>query len=45
MGLSNGPKVDLDSGIAATLMEMYQSMGDALAIQYGGFALGLLLYV
>jgi hypothetical protein len=45
MGLSNGPKVDLDSGIAATLMEMYQSMGDALAIQYGGSALGLLLYV
>ena len=32
MGLSNGPKEDLDSGIAATLMEMYQSMGDALVI-------------
>ena len=45
MGFSNGPKVDLDSGIATTLMEMYQSMVDALAIQYGGSTLGLLLYV
>lgn len=38
MGLSNGPKLDPDSSIAATLMDMYRSMGDALAIQYGGSA-------
>ncbi|XP_057841139.1 phosphatidylinositol-3-phosphatase SAC1 [Cryptomeria japonica] len=38
MGLSNLPKVDTDSSIAAALMDMYQSMGDALAIQYGGSA-------
>lgn len=33
MGLSNIPKGDTDSSIAAALMDMYQSMGDALAIQ------------
>ncbi|KAH9326517.1 hypothetical protein KI387_006695, partial [Taxus chinensis] len=38
MGLSNVPKVDTDSSTAAALMDMYQSMGDALAIQYGGSA-------
>jgi hypothetical protein len=32
------PKVDPDSTIAAALMDMYQSMGDALAQQYGGSA-------
>jgi hypothetical protein len=37
--------VDLDSGIAATQMEMHQRMRDALAIQYGGSTLGLLLYI
>ncbi|KAG9144517.1 hypothetical protein Leryth_010735 [Lithospermum erythrorhizon] len=36
MGLSDKPKVDADSSIAAALMDMYQSMGDALAQQYGG---------
>lgn len=36
MGLTNAPKVDPDSSIAAALMDMYQSMGDALAQQYGG---------
>lgn len=38
MGLTNIPKVDPDSTIAAALMDMYQSMGDALAQQYGGSA-------
>ncbi|KAK3003950.1 hypothetical protein RJ639_019226 [Escallonia herrerae] len=38
MGLTDEPKVDSDSSIAAALMDMYQSMGDALAQQYGGSA-------
>ncbi|XP_028792327.1 phosphoinositide phosphatase SAC1 isoform X2 [Neltuma alba] len=38
MGLSDVSKVDPDSSIAAALMDMYQSMGDALAQQYGGSA-------
>lgn len=38
MGLTDNPKVDPDSSIAAALMDMYQSMGDALAQQYGGSA-------
>nr|AAF18517.1 Hypothetical protein [Arabidopsis thaliana] len=38
MGLSDTPKIDPDSSIAAALMDMYQSMGDALAQQYGGSA-------
>ncbi|XP_068649727.1 phosphatidylinositol-3-phosphatase SAC1 isoform X1 [Aristolochia californica] len=38
MGLTDVPKVDPDSSIAAALMDMYQSMGDALAQQYGGSA-------
>ncbi|KAJ8759539.1 hypothetical protein K2173_007159 [Erythroxylum novogranatense] len=38
MGLTGIPKVDPDSTIAAALMDMYQSMGDALAQQYGGSA-------
>nr|XP_043635970.1 phosphatidylinositol-3-phosphatase SAC1 isoform X2 [Erigeron canadensis] len=38
MGLSDNPKLDVDSSIAAALMDMYQSMGDALAQQYGGSA-------
>ncbi|WOL18777.1 phosphoinositide phosphatase SAC1 [Canna indica] len=38
MGLNGVPKVDPDSSIAAALMDMYQSMGDALAQQYGGSA-------
>ena len=36
MGLTDIPKVDPESTIAAALMDMYQSMGDALAQQYGG---------
>ncbi|XP_061364160.1 phosphatidylinositol-3-phosphatase SAC1 isoform X2 [Gastrolobium bilobum] len=38
MGLTDVPKVDPDSSIAAALMDMYLSMGDALAQQYGGSA-------
>lgn len=38
MGLTDMPKVDADSSIAAALMDMYQGMGDALAQQYGGSA-------
>ncbi|KAJ4966904.1 hypothetical protein NE237_018753 [Protea cynaroides] len=38
MGLTNMPKVDPDSSIAAVLRDMYLSMGDALAQQYGGSA-------
>ena len=38
MGLTDIPKVDPDSSIAAALMDMYLSMGDALAQQYGGSA-------
>ncbi|KAL7156144.1 hypothetical protein ABFS83_03G123100 [Erythranthe nasuta] len=38
LGLTDDPKVDADSSIAAALMDMYQSMGDALAQQYGGSA-------
>ncbi|KAJ0085137.1 hypothetical protein Patl1_07187 [Pistacia atlantica] len=38
MGLTDMPKVDPNSIIAAALMDMYQSMGDALAQQYGGSA-------
>lgn len=38
MGLSDTSKIDPDSSIAAALMDMYQSMGDALAQQYGGSA-------
>lgn len=38
MGLTDTPKVDPDSSIASTLMDMYQSMGDILAQQYGGSA-------
>ncbi|CAN6873616.1 unnamed protein product [Brassica oleracea var. botrytis] len=38
MGLSDTSKIDPDSSIAVALMDMYQSMGDALAHQYGGSA-------
>ncbi|KAI3889765.1 hypothetical protein MKW92_041999 [Papaver armeniacum] len=38
MNLTDKPKVNPDSSIAAALMDMYQSMGDALAQQYGGSA-------
>jgi hypothetical protein len=36
VGLTDTPKIDPDSGVAATLMDMYQNMGDSLALQYGG---------
>ena len=38
IGLTHVPKIHPDSSIASALMEMYQSMGDALAHQYGGSA-------
>ncbi|KAL5222739.1 hypothetical protein ABZP36_027452 [Zizania latifolia] len=38
MGVTNVSKIHPDSSIASALMEMYQSMGDALAHQYGGSA-------
>ncbi|KAL6857122.1 hypothetical protein ACP4OV_018504 [Aristida adscensionis] len=38
MGLTNVSKIHPDSSVASALMEMYQSMGDALAHQYGGSA-------
>jgi hypothetical protein len=38
MGLTDLSKIHPDSSIASALMEMYQSMGDALAHQYGGSA-------
>ncbi|XP_071737843.1 phosphatidylinositol-3-phosphatase SAC1 [Rutidosis leptorrhynchoides] len=38
LGLTDDPKVDADSSIAAALMDLYQHMGDALAQQYGGSA-------
>lgn len=38
MSLTDVPKVDPNSSIAAALMDMYQSMGDALAQQYCGSA-------
>lgn len=36
VGLTNIPKLDPDCGVAAALMDMYQNMGDSLALQYGG---------
>ena len=36
MGLKDEPRVDVNSAIAAGLMGMYQSMGEALAHRYGG---------
>ncbi|KAJ0972118.1 hypothetical protein J5N97_020077 [Dioscorea zingiberensis] len=38
MNLTDNPKLNQDSSIATALMDMYQSMGDALAQQYGGSA-------
>ncbi|GBG59739.1 hypothetical protein CBR_g54842 [Chara braunii] len=38
LGLTDVPKLDPDGGVATTLMDMYQNMGDALALQYGGSA-------
>ena len=36
LGLSDIPKVDPHNSITNVLMDMYQNMGDALALQYGG---------
>ena len=36
LGLSDIPKVDPRNSIADALRDMYQNMGDALALQYGG---------
>lgn len=36
LGFADSHLLDLDSGIGAQLMEMYQAMGDSLAMQYGG---------
>ena len=36
VGLMDKPKLDPDCGVAACLMDMYQNMGDSLALQYGG---------
>ena len=36
LGLLDIPKVDPHNGISDALMDMYQNMGDALALQYGG---------
>ncbi|EEC82791.1 hypothetical protein OsI_27545 [Oryza sativa Indica Group] len=38
MGATNVSKIHPDSSIASALMDLYQSMGDALAHQYGGSA-------
>uniref|UniRef100_A0A0E0EGY8 SAC domain-containing protein n=1 Tax=Oryza meridionalis TaxID=40149 RepID=A0A0E0EGY8_9ORYZ len=38
MGVTNVSKIHPDSSIASALMDLYQSMGDALAHQYGGSA-------
>ena len=36
LGLTDSPKIDPDSTLANALMDMYQNMGDSLALQYGG---------
>lgn len=38
LGLCCIPRVGSESGLAVTLMEMYENMGDVLAMQYGGSA-------
>ncbi|KAG6547526.1 hypothetical protein Mapa_010974 [Marchantia paleacea] len=38
LGLTDTIKLDADCGVANALMVMYQNMGDALALQYGGSA-------
>ena len=38
LGLCDIPRVGSHSTLAVTLMEMYENMGDVLAIQYGGSA-------
>ncbi|XP_038985385.1 phosphoinositide phosphatase SAC3-like [Phoenix dactylifera] len=38
LGLIDIPKIDLDSPLADDLMRFYETMGDTLALQYGGSA-------
>eukprot|EP00250_Pteridium_aquilinum_P012832 c20972_g1_i1 orf=656-3202(-) len=38
LGLCCIPRVGSNSGLSVTLMEMYENMGDVLAMQYGGSA-------
>ncbi|KAL8150797.1 hypothetical protein V2J09_020605 [Rumex salicifolius] len=38
LGITNVPKIDLDSQLADDLMNIYENMGDTLAHQYGGSA-------
>lgn len=36
LGISGPPVVDLNNPLAIKLMEVYQNMGNTLALQYGG---------
>ncbi|KAK2997112.1 hypothetical protein RJ639_025402, partial [Escallonia herrerae] len=38
LGLLDAPPIDLDSPLADDLMKAYETMGDTLALQYGGSA-------
>ncbi|CAA7401182.1 unnamed protein product [Spirodela intermedia] len=38
LGFMDEPKVDLDAPLADDLMRCYETMGDTLALQYGGSA-------
>ncbi|XP_068663400.1 phosphoinositide phosphatase SAC2-like [Aristolochia californica] len=38
LGLIDDPKIDLDAPLADDLMRFYETMGDTLALQYGGSA-------
>lgn len=38
LGFVDEPKVDLDAPLADDLMSCYETMGDTLALQYGGSA-------
>lgn len=38
LGLIDAPNIDLDSPLADNLMRVYETMGDTLALQYGGSA-------
>ncbi|KAF8011276.1 hypothetical protein BT93_J1782 [Corymbia citriodora subsp. variegata] len=38
LGILKSSKIDLDNPLAENLMDLYESMGDTLALQYGGSA-------
>lgn len=38
LGYLDSPNIDLDNPLAEDLMGMYETMGDTLALQYGGSA-------